>query len=51
MAFKVTILTASGVELNEENGYLLPYNEKTKKYYDYIATHEKRKQSKNWKTN
>ena len=35
MAFKVTILTASGVELNEENGYLLPYDEKTEKYYDY----------------
>ena len=35
MDFKVKILTASGVELNEENGYLLPYNEKTEKYYDY----------------
>ena len=35
MAFKVTIFTASGVELNEENGYLLPCDEKSEKYYDY----------------
>ena len=36
MAFKVTILTASGVELNEENGYLILYDEKSEKYYDYM---------------
>ena len=34
MGFKVTILTASGVELNEENDYLLPYDDSTAKFYD-----------------
>ena len=43
MAFKVTIFTASGVELNEENGYLIPYDEKTKKYYDYMIELAKEK--------
>lgn len=35
MTLKVHLITASGVELNEENGYLLPYDEKSEKYYDY----------------
>ncbi len=43
MALKVTILTASGVELNEENGYLLPCDEKSEKYYDYMVELAKEK--------
>ena len=43
MTLKVHLITASGVELNEENGYLLPYNEKTEKYYDHMVESAKEK--------
>lgn len=34
MSFKVTIFTASGMELSEENDYLLKYDDSTAKFYD-----------------